>query len=97
MMKSFIEKYGFYIAVITIILYQLYIVQKQNMRIESYSVSQNMLEGGDIKKGEYIDSINTELFIATTIIDRYEIALENLRIEDSVAAQKFDKELSNIE
>lgn len=96
-MKSFLEKYGFYIAVITIILYQLYIVQKQNMRIESYNVSQNMLQGGDIKKAEYIDSISAELFIATTIIDRYEIALENLRIEDSVAAQKFDKELSRVE
>ena len=63
MIKSFIEKYGFYIAVLTIILYQLYIVQKQNMRIENSSMSEGMLQGGDIKKAEYIDSINSELFI----------------------------------
>lgn len=62
MIKSFIEKYGFYIAVLTIILYQLYIVQKQNMRIENSSMSEGMLQGGDIKKAEYIDSINRELF-----------------------------------
>ena len=63
MIKSFIEKYGFYIAVLTIILYQLYIVQKQNMRIENSSMSEGMVQGGDIKKAEYIDSINSELCI----------------------------------
>lgn len=43
------------------------------------------------------DSINNDLFIQTTIVTRYEIALEMLREEDSLSAVKFEEKLSNTE
>ena len=43
------------------------------------------------------DSLTNELFIQSTNVTRYEIALDRLRIEDSVSAQKFEDKLYNIE
>lgn len=37
-----------------------------------------------------IDSLRSELFVEQTRVDRYEIALEMLKEEDSVAANKFE-------
>jgi len=37
-----------------------------------------------------IDSLRSELFVEQTKVGRYEIALEMLREEDSVAANKFE-------
>ena len=37
-----------------------------------------------------IDSLRSELFVEQTRVDRYEIALEMLKEEDSVAAAKFE-------
>jgi beta-lactamase regulating signal transducer with metallopeptidase domain len=44
-----------------------------------------------------VDSLKNENFIQMTIIDRYEIALENLRIEDSISAKKFEDQLNILE
>lgn len=44
-----------------------------------------------------IDSLKNESFIQMTIIDRYEIALENLRVEDSISAEKFEQQLNILE
>jgi hypothetical protein len=51
------------------------------------------------KNYEYsvVDSLKNENFIQMTIIDRYEIALENLRIEDSISAKKFESQLNVLE
>lgn len=43
------------------------------------------------------DSLKTEIFIQTTNVTRYEIALERLREEDSICAKKFEDKLKNIE
>jgi hypothetical protein len=43
------------------------------------------------------DSLKNELFIEHTNVDRYEIALDRLREEDSISAQKFEDKLFNIE
>jgi len=43
------------------------------------------------------DSLENELFIQTTNVTRYEIALDKLKEEDSVSAQKFEDALFNIE
>lgn len=43
------------------------------------------------------DSINNDLFIQSTNVTRYEIALERLREEDSLFAKKFEDKLNNIE
>ena len=37
-----------------------------------------------------IDSLKSEIFVKETIIMRYEITLEMLKEEDSVAADKFE-------
>jgi len=43
------------------------------------------------------DSLKNELFIEHTNVDRYEIALDRLKEEDSMSAQKFEDKLFNIE
>lgn len=43
------------------------------------------------------DSLNNELFIQSTNVVRYEIALERLREEDSSLAKIFENKLSGIE
>ena len=78
----------------------LLVVRSQREEIERLKAAESMLQGGDIKSAqtiEYMDSLRNELFIANTTITRYDIALENLREEDSVAAKKFEDKLSNIE
>jgi hypothetical protein len=44
-----------------------------------------------------IDSLNSEIFIEHTTVDRYEIAIERLREENSQAADQFEECLKNIE
>lgn len=44
-----------------------------------------------------VDSLNNELFIQTTNVTRYEIALDRLKEVDSISAKKFEDELSNTE
>ena len=43
------------------------------------------------------DSLKYEVFIEHTNYERYEIALDLLKEEDSIAAAKFEQQLSNIE
>lgn len=43
-------------------------------------------QSGDIYKAELLDSIN----VLSIDLGRYEVALENLKQEDSVAAKKFE-------
>lgn len=44
-----------------------------------------------------VDSLENEIFIHSTNVTRYEIALNRLKELDSVSAQKFEDALSNIE
>ena len=44
-----------------------------------------------------VDSINTEVFISQTKATRYEIALENLKNENPLAAAEFEMQLSHTE
>lgn len=59
------------------------------------------LDNGNIAQAELVDSlqneiqrIQNELFISETTITRYEIALQYLKEEDSVAANRFELILS---
>jgi hypothetical protein len=47
--------------------------------------------------GYKIDSIKSEIFILSTEVDRYRIALEMLEDENPTAASEFNKRLSMIE
>lgn len=50
------------------------------------------------RRNTYInDSLKNEIFIHSTNVTRYEIALERLREEDSICAKKFEEKLTNIE
>lgn len=95
-MKQFFERIqnGLLFAAILI---AILVIRDQRETIEEYKAGAGMLQGGDIAKAQYIDSINNELFIQSTNVTRYEIALERLREEDSVAANKFDNILFTIE
>ncbi len=44
-----------------------------------------------------VDSIKSEMFILSTEVDRYRIALEMLEDENPTAASEFNKRLSMIE
>jgi hypothetical protein len=59
---------------------------KQNDELTKCKVNKDSLTGGDIQKAELQDS----LFILQTNLGRYEIALEMLKEEDSLCAQKFE-------
>lgn len=59
------------------------------------------IQGGDIKKAETIealqrkvDSLHDENFPCQIELGRYRIALEILKVEDSVAAAKFEEIMS---
>ena len=51
--------------------------------------------GGDIQKGELIDSLQAELFNAQTINGRYELSLEHLYEINPKAGKQFDDFLNN--
>ena len=46
---------------------------------------------------QVIDSLDSELFIKHTEVDRYEIAIDRLREENPQAADQFDECLKNTE
>ena len=58
----------------------------QQEELKKCQTDKYSLSGGNISTSELRDS----LFIMSTNLGRYEIALEMLREEDSVAAQKFE-------
>lgn len=62
-------------------------------------VLSNLRNVSDIThRNNYVnDSLTNEIFIHSTNVTRYEIALERLKEEDSVCAKKFEDKLTNIE
>lgn len=77
-------RYLVYFAIVAILVI---VVGYQNMIIKNYSCFEIGLEGGgDIYKAELLDSIN----ILRIDLERYEVTLENLKQEDSIAAKKFE-------
>ena len=62
-------------------------IYEQNKSINEYKAK--------IKASVNVDSLQTELFIKQTEVGRYQMALETLKEEDSVAADHFEYILSN--
>lgn len=87
-MKKIQDFIYFFIVVILIA-----IVAYQGQKIEDYKKAESMIEGGDIYKSQLLDSIN----LLNIDLGRYQVALDNLKDKDSVAAQKFENELYTIE
>lgn len=67
-----------YVILILVILFGIIIFQE-------YKISQL-----DNKTTVNVDSLQNELFIKQTEVGRYEMALEMLKEEDSIAASKFE-------
>ena len=51
--------------------------------------------GGDIQKGQLIDSLQSELFNANNTVGRYELSLEHLREVNPSAAKEFEDYLNH--
>ncbi len=90
-MKEFIQKYQKTIvgtgAVAVLVL--CYFQQKELKRLRAEQKIE-VFEGGDIVKGQLIDSLQTENEILTNIIGRYEITLENLKEINPKAGEEFE-------
>jgi hypothetical protein len=87
-MKEFISKYQKAIVgtgALTVLVI-CYFQQKELAKLRSEQKIE-VLGGGDIQKEELKDS----LFILQTNLGRYEMALEILKEEDILAAQKFEQ------
>ncbi len=94
-MKEFIAKYQKAIvgtgAVAVLLI--CYLQQKELAKLRA----QNKIEvvvGGDIQKAELVDSLQSELFVAQTMVGRYEVALELFKEENKKAADQFELILS---
>ena len=86
-MKEFIQKYQKAIVgtgAVSVLLI-CYFQQKELAKLRSEQKIE-VLGGGDIQKQELQDS----LFILQNNLGRYEMALEILKEEDSLSAQKFE-------
>lgn len=60
-------------------------------------LEKNNISGGDIEKAELqqtIDSLQSEVFVKSTVIGRYEITLEWLKEKNPKAHQEFENYLT---
>jgi hypothetical protein len=82
-----ITQIRFYLVIVTLSFLGL-LVNYLNLQDEltKCKTDKYSIQGGDIRLNDLHDS----LFILTTNLGRYEIALDILKEEDSVAAQKFE-------
>jgi hypothetical protein len=86
------------------LLYTVYGYREQNEKLknELNTISPGFLEGGDIEKAKYIDSLTNlidslhdEAFISNNTLGRYEISLQNLEEVNPKAAKQFNDFLTN--
>ena len=86
------------------LLYTVYGYREQNEKLknELNTIAPGFLEGGDIEKAKYIDSLTNlidslhdELFISNNTLGRYEISLQNLEEVNPKAAKQFNDFLTN--
>ena len=86
------------------LLYTVYGYREQNEKLknELNTIAPGFLEGGDIEKAKYIDSLTNlidslhdEVFISNNTLGRYEISLQNLEEVNPKAAKQFNDFLTN--
>ena len=86
------------------LLYTVYGYRQQNEKLKSElnAVAPGFLEGGDIAKANYtdslthlIDSLHDEAFNANSAMGRYELSLQHLEEVNPKAAKQFNDYLSN--
>ena len=67
----------------------------QQKELKELRSKPDVVVGGDIQKGQVIDSLQSELFNANNTIGRYELTLEHLKEVNPKAAKQFDDYLSH--
>lgn len=86
------------------LLYTVHGYREQNEKLKSVlnSIAPNFLEGGDIAKANYMDSLNhlidslhDEAFNANSAMGRYELSLDHLKEINPKAAKQFNDYLTN--
>jgi hypothetical protein len=80
--RNNMKKYINAILTLSSVLVLFYIIYDQHKQINAYK-SNNL--------NKIIDSLQTELFHVQSEVGRYEITLELLSQEDTIAAEKFDR------
>jgi hypothetical protein len=85
------KKYINAILTLSSVLVLFYIIYDQHKQINGYKEKLKLYDNMDM----VMDSIKTESFQVHLMYDRYNIALEILREEDSVAVAKFERILEN--
>jgi uncharacterized membrane protein YiaA len=88
-MKNKLQDLAYTFIVLILILIAIY----QDQRIKEYREEELLIQGGDIYKSELLDSIN----LLNINIGRYEAALNHLKYEDSITANKFESILYSME
>ena len=78
------------LASLTMIFYILFNQKQQIKTLQSSRLNVDSLH-------KVIDSLNSEIFIEHTTVDRYDIAIERLREENPQAADQFEECLKNTE
>lgn len=89
---------GFFIAGILI---AILVIRDQRNKIEEYKYSEGMLQGGDIAKQQYIDSLqhvidslHWELLPTQIELGRYQVAYDMFKERNPKAAKQFDEIIS---
>jgi hypothetical protein len=89
--RNNMKKYINAILTLSSVLVLFYIIYDQHKQINAYKEKLKLYDNMDM----VMDNIKTESFQFHLIADRYSIALELLREQDSVAAAKFERILEH--
>jgi hypothetical protein len=100
-MKQIFERVqtGLFFAAILIVIL---VIRDQRTKIEKYKYSEGMLQGGDITKQQYIDSLQHvvdslywELLPTQIELGRYQVAYGMFKERNPKAAKQFDEIISS--
>lgn len=83
-------KIGMSFALVMLIINYFQTQELNKLRSENKPQIIEVLENGDIAKGQLIDSLQSELFNANNMVGRYELTLDYLKEVNPKAAKDFE-------
>jgi hypothetical protein len=99
-MKQFFDRMQIGL-IIAVVLISILVIRDQKTKIEKYNYSEGMLQGGDIAKQQYIDSLqhvvdslHCKLLPTQISLSRYQVAYEMFKERNPKAAKQFDEIIS---
>lgn len=88
--KKHYGKIGMSFALVMLVINYFQRQELAELRLENVELKKYVpIVGGDIKKAELVDSLNSELFNAQNINGRYELSLEHLYEVNPKAGKQF--------